>query len=85
MADLNTESLLTISQAAASLPPVNGKPVHSTTLLHWCHKGIEDVRLEHKRIGRRICTSRDALDRFFKALEAKDTAAASDARHAESA
>ena len=82
MAELNTEPLLTPFEAAVSLPTVSGRPVYATTLLHRCHKGMKGLSLEHRRNGRRICTSLGAHDYFLKALEAKDTASASDARHA---
>jgi hypothetical protein len=38
----------------------------------WCTQGVGPgkTRLEHIRMGRRICTSREALDRFFAASAA---------------
>ncbi len=72
MPDLHEEGLLTLSQAAKALPFGNGKRIHTATIWRWCQKGLSGVRLEHVRIGHRICTSMQALSRFSEKLtEAK--------------
>jgi Protein of unknown function (DUF1580) len=50
------------------------------TVFRWCLRGIRGVRLEHVRVGRRIMTTADALDRFLA-----DVTAAHDAPPAERA
>jgi len=65
MIDLS-ESLLTLTSAAQSLP---GKP-HSSTLHRWRLRGIRGVRLETILIGGVRYTSREALQRFFNATTA---------------
>jgi hypothetical protein len=61
---LNTESIVSLAEASDILP---NKPSH-TTLWRWCRKGLRGVKLEHRRCGRTIYTSIQALDRFTQAL-----------------
>lgn len=68
------ETILSLSEAAASLPRLNGKRPHTSTLWRWCRKGCRGIRLEYVRIGSKIATSREALDRFFNAQAAADSA-----------
>lgn len=64
MIDISSESLLTISQAAKSLP---GRP-HTSTLWRWVNRGVRNYRLETCMIGGRRFTSQEALARFFRRL-----------------
>jgi hypothetical protein len=59
---------ITLAQAATLLP---GRP-HVLTLARWAKKGVRGVKLEHRRFGRRICTTRQMLDAFAAALAAAD-------------
>lgn len=59
---LATESLLSLSQAANSLP---GKP-HKNTIVRWSLNGVKGVRLETIMLGGRRMTSREALQRFIE-------------------
>ena len=68
MIDLNQEELLSLSEACAALPRIDGKRPHTSTIWRWCRKGVRGVRLEHVRLGHRICTSRAALNRFANTL-----------------
>lgn len=70
--DLKTEQLISLSEAAKTLPRTNGKKVHDSTLWRWARKGIRGVKLEYVRVGSRICTSVEALSRFLSALTVKD-------------
>ena len=70
--DLATEELLSLTDAANSLPPLDGKRPHVSTIWRWCRKGLKGVRLEHVRLGHRVCTSRDALARFSQRLAETD-------------
>lgn len=62
------ENLLTLAQAAKSLPKFNGKRVACSTVYRWIVYGLEGRKLEALRIGRRYMTSLEALDRFFRGL-----------------
>ena len=60
------EELLSLSAAARKMPRFGkGKHPHPTTIWRWCTDGIGGVKLDHVRVGRRICTSVEALDRFL--------------------
>lgn len=66
--DPNMERLLSISEAAKSLP---NRP-HVDTLWRWVYKGCKGVKLETISIGGRRFTSAEALQRFVE----RSTAAA---------
>ena len=70
--DLQNEDLLTLAEAALAVPRVNGRKPHISTMWRWCRKGLRGVQLEHVRVTR-ICTSREALNRFFERLADADT------------
>lgn len=70
--DIKYEVLLSLSDAAKTLPCIDGKRVHVSTLWRWCKRGLKGVRLEYVRVGFRICTSSDALSRFINELAAAD-------------
>jgi hypothetical protein len=59
---LNSESLLSLSEAAASLP---GRP-HLSTLHRWRLRGVRGIRLETCLVGGARYTSREALQRFVE-------------------
>ena len=65
MIDFQNERLLTLKQAANMLPPFGGRPVHPSTLWRWCSKGLNSVKLEFVKVGGRMCTSEEALNRFL--------------------
>ena len=69
------EKLITLTEATRHLPKVDGKKVSVCTLWRWCRKGVRGAFLECVRVGRRICTTREAMLRFFTDL-AKLTATA---------
>ncbi len=70
--NMETEALLSLTEATKVLPRVNGKRPAIATLWRWCRKGLRGVHLEYVRMGRNIATSREALNRFFNALAAVD-------------
>jgi hypothetical protein len=70
--DATIEELLSLSEAAKRVPKLNGRRVHASTIFRWCRRGLSGVRLEYVRIGRRMATSAEALNRFFNALAAAD-------------
>lgn len=65
--DLQNETLLTLDDAAKALKSVGGKKPHTYTIRRWCLKGCGGVLLESTRVGRRIMTSAEALQRFADA------------------
>ena len=62
------ERVLTLAEATRVLPRRHGKTVHLATLYRWHSRGLRGVRLETIRIGGRLCTSWEALQRFFERL-----------------
>jgi hypothetical protein len=72
--DLNSETSLSLSQAARLLPPGRGgRPVTLSCLLRWVLTGVRSpsgglVRLDAIRLGGRWVTSREAIQRFAEAL-----------------
>lgn len=70
--DPEREELLTLTEATKVLPKTNGKRPAISTLWRWCRKGRRGVHLEYVRIGRKICTTRQALYRFFVAAAEAD-------------
>ncbi len=74
--DLQAEQLLSLTDAAKALPPIDGTRPHSSTVWRWCRRGLKGVRLEHVRLGHRVCTSLDALARFSQRLAETDERAA---------
>lgn len=63
--DLSHERVLTLREAAGVLPKTpRGKKVHVSTLYRWCSRGVRGVRLESLRLGGRVVTSVEALQRF---------------------
>ena len=69
MIDLLNEEVLSLSQAARCLPRLRkGRPVNTSTLWRWSTIGFHGIRLETAKLGGRNVTSREALNRFFNAL-----------------
>jgi len=66
------ERLMTLTQATGLLPRIDGKKVAVCTLWRWCRKGLRGKYLDYVRVGRRICTTREALLRFFTDLAEMD-------------
>lgn len=74
------ETLVSLVEAAKLLPAPNGKHPHASTLWRWSTKGIGGIHLETRRVGARLFTSREALERFTKALA--EAGPVQDERHA---
>ena len=69
MIDISTEEVITLAEAARSLPRRRaGRPVHLSCVYRWTTVGCRGVVLEHIQIGSTRCTSREALQRFFDQL-----------------
>ena len=58
------------------LPPRRGgRPPHASCLFRWAKGGLRGVRLETMRVGGTLCTSKQALERFFARLAELDSPA----------
>jgi len=64
--------LITLAEASRRLPRIDGRKIAVATIWRWCRRGLRGVRLEYVRLGRKICTSHEALVRFFSALTSLD-------------
>ena len=65
-----TEDVFPLSQTPKRL---RGRRVHSSTVFRWVKRGIRGHRLETIKIGGVICTSENALRRFFNSLSNEKT------------
>jgi len=69
MIDPNEETLVSLVNAASSLPARRGgKKPHVSCLYRWTKTGCKGVVLESLQCGGTRVTSREALARFFGAL-----------------
>lgn len=60
--DIHSDSLLTISQAAKSLPM---RP-NVSTVWRWVQRGVRGVKLDTVLVGGRRYTSKEALQSFIE-------------------
>ncbi len=75
MIDPNSETLISLSDAARHLPRRRaGKKVHTSCCYRWTTAGCRGVILESIQIGGTRCTSKEALARFFRRLTQGDAA-----------
>lgn len=70
---IQKESVLSLNEAIATLPCVDGRRPHLSTIWRWCKRGYRGIRLEYCRIGNRVVTSREALERFTQRLTEADS------------
>ncbi len=71
-----TETTIPLAEAARRLPRLRaGRPVSPATLWRWASHGLRGVRLQTVRVGGTTCTSTEALNRFFAALNGETAAA----------
>ena len=76
MIDLHCEELLTLANARHLLPRRRlGRRPSFSTLWRWAIHGARGVKLDTLRVGGTLCTSREALQRFFDKLSESDSAA----------
>lgn len=68
MPNLREEGLTTLVLAVS----LAGRESYVNTLRLLRLEGLDGIQLEHFRIGRRICTSRKALERFYDNLADRD-------------
>lgn len=69
MIEIQTEQVLSLSEAARHLPRRRaGKRPHVATLYRWAKYGVRGVMLETLQVGGTLCTSVEALQRFCNRL-----------------
>ncbi len=74
MIDICDETLISVAEAVKKLPRRHtGRPVHLSTVYRWAQRGVRGVRLETIRVGNTICTSMEALQRFFERCTDRST------------
>jgi len=67
--DILGETLVTIPQASALLPPnEKGRRPHIATIYRWMLRGVKGVKLETCLVGGKRFTSHEALQRFSEAV-----------------
>jgi hypothetical protein len=75
MIDPNAESLISLTEAARSLPRRRaGKRPHVSCIYRWTTIGCRGVILESVQVGGTRCTSHEALSRFFRQLTGNQVA-----------
>lgn len=74
MIDMQNETVVSLTEAAKELPKRRaGKKPHVATLYRWASRGMRGVRLETLQVGGTLCTSLEALQRFFNCLSPNST------------
>jgi hypothetical protein len=73
--DIRKEQLIPLRDAPALLPRVRrGRKIHAATIYRWVRHGRRGRQLEALQCGGTLCTSVEALQRFFTALTEPDAA-----------
>lgn len=62
-----TDSLISLDEARASIPGLEHRPPSKTTLRNWIKVGVGGVKLKSCRVGGRVYTSRAWLKEFLDA------------------
>ena len=63
--NLDRERLITLREAVRRLPSGTGdRRLHISTIYRWTARGVGGVRLETLRVGGRLVTSVEAIQRF---------------------
>lgn len=74
-----TETVLTFSEAVGACPAVGGRAPSVKSVYFWANTGVlvggARIKLEAARMGGRRVTSREAVERFFLALNGEPIAA----------
>jgi hypothetical protein len=73
--DITLENLIRLSEVPKLpfMPPTkDGKKIALATIYRWAMGGTGGVKLETLKVGGTLCTSVEALQRFFDALSGED-------------
>ena len=77
MIEIKDETIFSLTDAAKFLPHRRaGKKPHVATLYRWASHGLKGIRLETIQVGGTLCTSIEALQRFFERLAGPPSASA---------
>ncbi len=76
MIDIRRDRLMSIREIADWLEENQGRRVSRSTVEYWAKSGLrsadgQKVKLETLRFGKSRCTSLEALQRFFEAVDGK--------------
>jgi hypothetical protein len=72
----NNEQPIPLDVLCVEVPGDGSEHAHEKTLSRWCLAGVAGIKLESILCGRRRCSSRQTLGRFYAALtKAADGAA----------
>lgn len=71
-ARLIEEGLISLKEAAGLYPKRGGKETHFATVFRHAMNGHRGIKLESTRAGGTLCTSRQAVARFFGQLASQD-------------
>lgn len=70
--NIQTERVLSLSDATKTLPSLDGRRIHPSTIWRWCKQGLGGIHLEYLRLGRRLVTTEEAIGRFAQRLAEAD-------------
>lgn len=65
---LENETVIPLRHVREHVPPYLGRPVRYSTLYSWAKRGVHGKRLRTFRIGARLLTSTEEVQRFMDAL-----------------
>lgn len=68
MIDLASETVIALKDAPAHLPRRDGKRIAHCTIWRWAQRGLRGRKLETLKVGGMLCTSTEALQRFFESI-----------------
>ena len=75
MIDLSQETVLSFNEAAGRVPSYRpGRKTHVATLHRWAKEGVRGIKLDSARLGGRLVTSAEALQRFSDKLSENPSA-----------
>jgi hypothetical protein len=75
------ENLMSFGEATTLIPKRRaGRKCSTATLYRWVREGVRGVKLEAIAVGGGLCTSREALERFFSEVTAARAEAARNGR-----
>ncbi len=71
--DVATQTVFPLADTPAHVPRRRGgKKLNKATAFRWAKDGLRGVRLETLRVGGTLCTSVEALQRFFERLSEEE-------------
>lgn len=81
------QKILSLSEAARAVPPLDGRTPHLASIWRWCRRGLRRggvlIKLDYVRVGRRIGIPPEALNKFFRELAEADKTIPSASTHFE--